>query len=53
MLNMVTVMQPDIKFYAFQSLLPCVKIYHLYSHIFRPEFMKYNSNYTRAESLMV
>ena len=26
-----------------------VELYHLYSHIFRPEFMKYNSNYTRAD----
>ena len=25
-----------------------VELYHLYSRIFRLEFMKYNSNYTRA-----
>ena len=26
-----------------------VEFYHLYSHIFRPEFTKYNANYTRAD----
>ena len=33
---------------CFITLGSSVKDYHLYSHIFRTESVKYNENYTRA-----
>ena len=51
--NIISRYGKTLNIFSLRVFIVVLKIYRLFSHIFRPEFMKYNSSYTRAVSLIV